>query len=118
MTHMTTSKNSFKAGDILIVRFPFSNLQSQKVRPALVVVDQKDEDILLVPISSAEQSSSRHYRIADTHYLHRKLPIISSVKYTKLFSLHQSLIHGKYTELKLHAFVAVRERIVHYVSGR
>lgn len=115
---MTNSKNSFKAGDILIVRFPFSNLQSRKVRPALVVADQKDEDVLMVPISSSEQNFSKHYQIADNHYLHRKLPIASSVKYTKLFTLHQSLIHGKYTELKLNVFEVVREKIVHYVAGR
>lgn len=114
---MTNSKNSFKAGDILIVRFPFSNLQSRKVRPALVVADQQDEDILLVPISSAEQSASKHHRIADTHYLHRKLPIISSVKYTKLFTLHKSLIQGKYTELKVDIFDTIRQKILHFVAG-
>ena len=42
----------FVKGDVVVVPFPFSNLSQAKRRPALVVVDLEDDDIILCQITS------------------------------------------------------------------
>lgn len=108
----------YKSGDIVIVHFPFSDLKSRKVRPALVVVDQKDQDILAVPITSSELKDQKYFLINGHDYKYKSLPIASSVKYTKLFTLHQSLIHSKYTQLTAVSFKLVRQKIIEYIRGK
>ena len=41
----------YEAGSIVLVRFPFSNLTSSKVRPA-VVITSKGDDVVIVGIFS------------------------------------------------------------------
>lgn len=35
----------YRSGDIILINFPFTNLTGSKVRPALVIVEKKAEDI-------------------------------------------------------------------------
>jgi mRNA interferase MazF len=51
---------SFKAGDIVLVRFPFTDLSSTKKRPAVIVNTQeyatRYHDYILVPLTSVQQA--------------------------------------------------------------
>ena len=109
-------KINYRSGEIVIVRFPFTNLKAGKVRPALVIADQKDEDLLVAPISSSSQIAFRHHDISFKDYVGRGLPIPSSVKYTKLFSLHHELIHSRFGALNEDCFGSIVRRIIKYIE--
>jgi len=46
------STTSYQAGDILLVDFPFTVTGQCKVRPALVILDTGDADILLARVTT------------------------------------------------------------------
>ncbi len=44
---------SYSAGEVILVRYPFSDLSSSKIRPAVVVgADHASQDVFIVPLSS------------------------------------------------------------------
>lgn len=48
---------SYSKNDVILVRYPFSDLSSSKVRPAVVVnAPHLSQDILIVPLTSKTES--------------------------------------------------------------
>mgnify|MGYP002634523221 CR=1 FL=1 len=47
---------NFSKGDVVLLPFPFSDLTSMKVRPAIVVGINPYGDVLLVPVTSNSQN--------------------------------------------------------------
>jgi len=52
----------YKFGDVVLVIF-YQNDGSKKQRPALVVLDTGDDDIILAPITTTERKSKGDYKI-------------------------------------------------------
>ena len=46
----------YEFGDILLVDFPHSDLEQAKRRPALVILDIADADVMLAPITTRERT--------------------------------------------------------------
>jgi mRNA interferase MazF len=56
---------NYDFGDIVLVDFPFSGTRQRKKRPALVILDVKDRDVVLAPITSAKRSGVGDYKLKD-----------------------------------------------------
>ena len=56
---------NYKFGDIVLIGFPYKGTTDQKKRPALVILDIKDNDIVLAPITSKEKKDSGDYELQD-----------------------------------------------------
>lgn len=53
ITRRMTSTPSYSRNDIVLVRYPFSDLSSAKVRPAVVVnAPHSSQDVFIVPLTS------------------------------------------------------------------
>jgi mRNA-degrading endonuclease toxin of MazEF toxin-antitoxin module len=82
--------------DIVLLSFPFSDLKSSKVRPALVLsnngYNRKFEDFIAVPLTT--NLSLREYSIVVTNnnLENGRLIIDSSIKVDRIFSVSKKLV--------------------------
>jgi len=103
--------------DVVLLSFPFSNLQTSKVRPAIVLsnngYNRRSEDFIAVPLTS--NLKLRDYAISVTNReLERgKLIVDSKAKVDRVFSVSQRLVRMKIGRVK----TEVHERITEILSN-
>jgi mRNA interferase MazF len=56
---------SYNFGDIVLIGFPHTDLQGISKRPAIVLYDSGDQDVLLARITAQEYTTETDYRILD-----------------------------------------------------
>jgi mRNA interferase MazF len=56
---------TYEFGEIVLVNFPQTGSVRRKRRPALVVLDIGDADVVLAPITTKERSGRGDYRLRD-----------------------------------------------------
>ena len=94
---------TYKRGDVVLVSFPFTDLTATKQRPALVVSPDsvnRAQDVILAAITSHLTEDEHNIALAETDFLHGKLPKKSGVRLTKMFTMHSMLIRKKIGALK------------------
>ncbi|WP_293360247.1 MULTISPECIES: type II toxin-antitoxin system PemK/MazF family toxin [unclassified Microcoleus] len=85
---------SYSKNDIILVRYPFSNLSSSKVRPAIVVsAPHVSQDIMIVPLTSKTASLIEGEFIL-TEWSAAGLNVATAVK-RGLHTVHESLVVRK-----------------------
>lgn len=108
-----------KQKDIVWVRMPFSDLEGQKARPALVVsrdaYNQAHDDVVVCAITANLQSNDYKVGITEKDLDAGKLPLPSMVRADKILQIEKKLIdrtvarvkNGTYDEVvkRLHALV-------------
>lgn len=96
--------SKYTKGDIVIIRFPFTDLSSSKKRPALVISNDsvnQTGDYLLVQITSSEKTDALSMPIEKEDFSGNKaLPLDSFIRLHKIFLLSESLVIGKATSVK------------------
>jgi mRNA interferase MazF len=91
------STTNYKRGDVVLVPFPFTDLSSNKQRPALVVssdaFNSTHSDIVVVAITSHVPVSMGpdEFFISQDELRHCGLPKPSILKLSKIVTLHQRL---------------------------
>ncbi len=91
---------SFKRGDIVWVKFPFSDASTAKLRPALIISNDlvnKTGDHLLMQITSVLRKDNLSLLIKKTDYSEAPLLKESELRLHKIFIFNQSLLAGKIT---------------------
>lgn len=89
----------FKVGQVVTSKFPFSDLPSQKVRPALIVAVVDFNDLILCQITSKKYSSSNPIRLVSADFDSGNLPTDSYIRPDKLFTTDESMISTVYGRL-------------------
>lgn len=82
----------YKFGDVVLVIF-YQTDGNKKQRPALVVLDTGDDDIVLAPITTTERKSRGDYKIKN--WRQSGLLLDSWVRLAKVACLSKSDIHQK-----------------------
>jgi mRNA interferase MazF len=91
--------NSLSFGDIVLLNFPFTDEQTSKRRPALVIQDCNDGDIIVCRITSKIYDSDKDVFIDNWEKTGLKLP--SVIRVHKIATLEKGmveLIMGKIDE--------------------
>ena len=82
---------SFSKNDVVVVRYPFSDLTAIKVRPAVIVgIPDRSPDYLIVPLTSkTSRLGAGEFALADWRGAGLNVP--SAVK-RGIFTIHSALI--------------------------
>lgn len=81
-----------KPGDLVLIPFPFSDLQAIKKRPVLVLTSpDRHADFIGLAITSVEQQSAA-IQIGPVHLVQGALPKPCWVRFDKVFTLSESSI--------------------------
>lgn len=99
-------------GEVVLVRFPFSDLSSSKLRPAVVLADVGRGDYLLSQITSNPYADPAALELRDTDFVKGSLQRTSYIRPGKLFAANDSLIVRAVGELKAEKCRAVVDVIV------
>lgn len=93
----------FKRGDIIAVPFPFTDLSSSKLRPALIISNDSISntgDVVIVMITS--QNKNDGYNIPITKVdVSQVLPKNSFVRCHRIATIDQSIIYKKIGEANI-----------------
>lgn len=97
--------------DIVLISFPFSNLASTKVRPAVVLSNDKynrsSEDFVAVPLTSNLKLRDYAILVTSDELESGKLVVDSKAKVGMIFSVSQRLVRMKIGRIR----VEVHEKI-------
>ncbi len=91
----------YSQGDIVVVRFPFTDGSEFKKRPALILSNakvNKTGDYLLVQITSKTHHDDLSM-IIDNRDCSNPLPLKSSIRAHKIFTAHESLLLSKISKV-------------------
>ena len=99
----------YQFGEIVLLAFPFTDSTAVKKRPALVLLDTEDGDIMVARVTT--QPFSSPYEIALTDWNTAGLLAPSFTKVNKLATLEASLIERKLGKLTDADLASVREKL-------
>lgn len=88
----------FRAGDLVAVDFPFSDLQTRKRRPGLVLV-AGEVDLLVARLTTHPPREPSD--VAMKRWSEIGLPRASTIRLTKLVTIDHRLVHHKIGQLHL-----------------
>ena len=91
-------------GEVVVLPFPQTNLQSGKRRPALVVADLVGDDLVLCQITRNERADGFSVPLVLSDFERGRLTVDSFIRANRLFTVEQSVIlyaAGKIKDTKL-----------------
>lgn len=98
-------------GNVVIVKYPFTDGTQAKPRPALIVTEPDGYgDVLLMPITT--QLQGQHVLpIHSADFVHGSLPQPSGLKVSKLAPLHSSLCEQAIARIRPELLAQVRQHL-------
>ena len=89
---------------VVLVKFPFSDLSSSKLRPAVVLASVSRNDWILCQVTSKPYADPRAIQITDDDFQTGSLQRLSYARSTKLFTANISLMEIEVGRLTAIAF--------------
>ena len=88
-----------KKGDIVLVRFPFTDLTSEKLRPALVLIPENKEGDVLLAFITTQLTKQHEFDILISDLDKTGLKKASIIKLNKMTTLNKRILLGKIGEI-------------------
>jgi len=82
--------SKFHFGQIVLINFPFVNTSEVKKRPALILIDTHDEDVIVSRITSQDAKSD--FDVEITHWQKAGLLLPSIARIHKIATIEKKLI--------------------------
>lgn len=83
----------YKFGDMVLIHFPFSDTSETKKRPALIIKDTKDGDVIVKRITSQLKDTAEDIEIVN--WKESGLLIPSNIRIHKISTISKKLIERK-----------------------
>ncbi len=107
--------------DVVLLSFPFSDLRSSKVRPAIVLsndrYNQRSEDFVAVPLTSNLKVRDYAILITNDEMESGNLIVRSKVKVDRVFSVSQRLVRMKIGRVKSEAHEKITSALFELLRG-
>ncbi|WP_061214110.1 type II toxin-antitoxin system PemK/MazF family toxin [Syntrophomonas wolfei] len=104
-----------KQGEIVLIPIPFSNLQSIKKRPVLIIsndyYNELTGDIIVLAITSNLNEKKYSIEITDDNLDEGQLKIKSCIRCDKIYTLSQEIIVSKFGIVSHDIMEKVRSKI-------
>jgi mRNA interferase MazF len=101
--------------ELVLLPYPFTNLEEKKVGPALVVsndsFNRKADDCIMVPLTTIIKEEPYSIIIKQEDLVSGKLIKISRVKADKLFTVEKSLVSLKIGKINDNVFEKIKSEI-------
>jgi len=95
----------------VLVRFPFSDLSSVKLRPAVVLADVGKGDYILCQVTSKPYADPRAIEIRGDSFTYGSLHRTSYARPGKLFTANNALIGSEVGQLKINVHTNIVDAI-------
>lgn len=105
------------AGAVVTVLFPFSDLTSSKLRPAVVLADAGRGDWVLCQLTSNSYSDPDAIQIEDEDFVSGSLRRTSYARPAKIFTANETLIASQVGKLKDDSFRKVAKAVIHLLQS-
>jgi mRNA interferase MazF len=106
--------------DIILLSFPFSDLKSSKVRPAVVLsnskYNRKFEDIVAVPLTTKMKSRDYSLLITNNDLERGNLIIDSTIKVDRIFSVSKKLVKMNIGRINKDTFDRIKRIVMEIIE--
>ncbi len=106
--------------DVILISFPFSNLEESKVRPVVIVsndaYNDKSGDFVAVPLTSNLKTRRHAMKITSKDLETGMLIVDSLVKVDKIFSVEKSLARKKIGKVKRDVYKEIKRMIIEIIN--
>jgi len=83
----------FRQGEVVLIAFPFADASGTKRRPALVILDTGDQDLVVVRVTS--QRAQTAFDVDIEHWREAGLLLPSAARVHKLATLEKRLVERR-----------------------
>lgn len=101
--------------EIVLLPYPFSNLEGKKVRPVVIIsndkLNEKSDDCIAVPLTSVLKEEPYSIEINQMDLMSGKLIKPSRVRADKIFTVEKRLTIMKIGIINNHAFEKIKSEI-------
>src|SRR3989344_7812639 len=101
----------FVVGDIVVVPFPFTDLSSTRKRPALVLPNLEDDDIVICEITSVMRKDAYVVPLENKDLESGKLRTDSIIRPNRILTIAKNKINYKFGKIKDSKLQEVLEKI-------
>jgi mRNA interferase MazF len=105
----------FHFGDIVLIRFPFSNVAEAKKRPALVLLDTGDDDLVVARVTGQPQNTQ--WDVVINGWQPAGLLVPSFVRLHKIATVQKTLVDRKLGTCTPEDLSVVRARLKQLWTG-
>jgi mRNA interferase MazF len=102
-----------KQGDIVLIPIPFTDLTSQKRRPAVIIstaaYNEKNEDVVVVALTSNAEPKNFSVILTSDDLEDGNLKVTSMIRVDKIYTLNKSIVLKTFGRVKPDIISKIRE---------
>ncbi len=106
--------------DVVLISFPFSDLKNSKVRPVLVLsndkYNRKFEDFIAIPLTTNVKSREYSVLITNKNLERGRLIIDSNVKIDRIFSINKNLVRMNIGRINKDTYTRIKKILVDLIE--
>ena len=109
----------YKKWDIVLVKFPFTDLSGYKLRPALIISNDKfneKDNLMFIWIYWNKWIDSYSMQVSQKDLKEWKLKKQSYFRFHNIFSLHKSLVYKEVAKLEKKTFREIKDKLCDFID--